>query len=208
MTARQASAARSEPAGGSAEAGGREEPQLRTDLVEAALKLFTLHGYQSVTVAEIGAAADVTGPALYRHFESKQALLTAALLLAGDRTIAGARQIIAEAPTPRAALERMVRSWARAAIADESRLVIGYFAERRHIPADARRQLDAHYITYVDLIADTLGHIRPDFNEQERRLRVQAAMGMIASSPQYVSDTHQETLIEALTALSLATLTA
>jgi AcrR family transcriptional regulator len=46
----------------------------RDDLIRAALELFAARGIRATTVREIAAAAGVTEGALYRHFESKEAL--------------------------------------------------------------------------------------------------------------------------------------
>lgn len=53
----------------------RLRPDERARLIEeAATRLFAQHGYASTSVEEIVAAAGVTKPMLYRHFESKQEL--------------------------------------------------------------------------------------------------------------------------------------
>lgn len=51
----------------------------RERLLAAAIRLFAEHGYQETSMADIGAAADVTGPNLYGYFDSKGALLRAAI---------------------------------------------------------------------------------------------------------------------------------
>lgn len=48
-------------------------------IVEAAGRLFGKHGYQGTRLDDIAAAAGVTKPILYRHFESKKALYLALL---------------------------------------------------------------------------------------------------------------------------------
>jgi AcrR family transcriptional regulator len=53
-----------------------EAPALRRDqLLGAAALLFRRRGYHSVGVDDIGAAAGMSGPAVYRYFPSKQVLL-------------------------------------------------------------------------------------------------------------------------------------
>ncbi len=51
----------------------------RHAIVAAAAELFAEHGYPAVGMDDIGAAAGVTGPAIYRHFESKAAVLAAVI---------------------------------------------------------------------------------------------------------------------------------
>ncbi len=46
---------------------------------------------------DIGAAAGVTGPALYHHFAGKEAMLVAALIPVSEELLAGGRQRVAEA---------------------------------------------------------------------------------------------------------------
>ena len=49
----------------------------RKELIAVAANLFASRGYYAVTVDDIGDAVGLTGPALYRHFASKEALLVA-----------------------------------------------------------------------------------------------------------------------------------
>src|SRR5919106_2094042 len=51
----------------------------RALIVEAAGRLFGAHGYDATRLDDIAAAAGVTKPVLYRHFESKRALYLALL---------------------------------------------------------------------------------------------------------------------------------
>jgi TetR/AcrR family transcriptional regulator len=46
----------------------------KRQLLAQAKQLFLMHGYQSTTTEKIAAAAGVTEPVLYRHFDSKKAL--------------------------------------------------------------------------------------------------------------------------------------
>ncbi|MFF8512805.1 TetR/AcrR family transcriptional regulator [Streptomyces sp. NPDC015492] len=45
------------------------------DIRSAALELFTEQGYRATTMADIGAAVGIRAPSLYKHVDSKQALL-------------------------------------------------------------------------------------------------------------------------------------
>jgi AcrR family transcriptional regulator len=46
----------------------------RRQLIDHAKQLFAAHGYQNTTTERIAAAAGVSEPVLYRHFENKRAL--------------------------------------------------------------------------------------------------------------------------------------
>ena len=51
----------------------------RDALITAATTLFATHGFAATGVDEIGDAAGIAGPSVYSHFQSKQAILAAAI---------------------------------------------------------------------------------------------------------------------------------
>ena len=84
-----------------APAGGPDAPnrrsQLKSDrrlqLLSAAERLFAERGFLAVRLEDIGAAAGVSGPAIYRHFPNKESLLVELLVGISTRLLAGARQV-------------------------------------------------------------------------------------------------------------------
>ena len=52
----------------------------REQILQVAATLFARHGFHGVSIAELGAAVGVSGPALYRHFPGKEALLAEMLV--------------------------------------------------------------------------------------------------------------------------------
>ncbi|MBC8994507.1 helix-turn-helix transcriptional regulator, partial [Micromonospora chalcea] len=61
-------------------AGTARRRSRRDEILEIAVGLFAARGYHGVSMDDIGAAAGVTGPALYHHFAGKEAMLVAALV--------------------------------------------------------------------------------------------------------------------------------
>ena len=61
------------------EAGRMPADERRTVIALAAGRLFARHGYSGTRLEDIAAAARVTKPIVYRHFESKKALYLALL---------------------------------------------------------------------------------------------------------------------------------
>ncbi|GAB3900977.1 hypothetical protein GCM10027612_63580 [Microbispora bryophytorum subsp. camponoti] len=57
----------------------------RAEILEAAAGLFAARGFHGVSIEDIGAAVGISGPALYRHFSGKEALLTEMLLDISER---------------------------------------------------------------------------------------------------------------------------
>lgn len=59
---------------------GVSSDETRRDLLAATMKVLSLRGYAGARVSEIAAEAGVTSGAIYKHFASKDDLLTAAVL--------------------------------------------------------------------------------------------------------------------------------
>jgi AcrR family transcriptional regulator len=57
----------------------------RGEILDAALAVFGDKGYEAGTMREIAARVGVSEPAIYRHYESKEAILADIVATAGDR---------------------------------------------------------------------------------------------------------------------------
>ena len=73
----------------------------RDKLIAAAERLVAERGFLAVRLEDIGAAAGVSGPAIYRHFPNKEALLVELLVGISTRLLAGAKPSSPTPPTPR-----------------------------------------------------------------------------------------------------------
>jgi AcrR family transcriptional regulator len=93
-------------------AGPRRLPveERRALIVEAAGRLFGDRGYEGARLDDVAAAAGVTKPILYRHFESKRALYLALLARHRDDLASFAGAIPAEGP-PEARLRAVLDVW-------------------------------------------------------------------------------------------------
>ena len=83
-------------AGGHAETPNRRtrrKSDRRLQLLSAAERLFAERGFLAVRLEDIGAAAGVSGPAIYRHFPNKESLLVELLVGISTRLLAGAREV-------------------------------------------------------------------------------------------------------------------
>ena len=90
-------ATRPAPAG---TARDRAKADRRAALLAAAARLFAERGFDGVTLGDIGEAAGVSGPAVYRHVSSKQALLGAILVDVSERLLRGGRAVGHDPQTP------------------------------------------------------------------------------------------------------------
>ncbi|SJN44579.1 Transcriptional regulator, TetR family [Microbacterium esteraromaticum] len=158
----------------------------RTDaLLIGAAELFAERGYPGVSLEDIGAAVGVSGPAVYRHFAGKAALLAALLISVSERLVAGGQQVSAASATP---VERM-----RALVAFHVDFALGNAHVIRvqdrdivHLSPAAREDVRRLQRAYIELWIDALADL-VDGDRDTLRLRVQACFGLLNSTPHSTS---------------------
>ena len=138
----------------------------REQLLEAAAQLFADRGFHAVGIDDIGAAAGISGPGVYRHFPSKAALLEALCDQTMRRMLEGARSIIGTSQDPQATLEQLVSLHVAFAV-EEGALIGVWVREARALSDDVRRSLRRRMKTYEQLWHGVLGPLRDDLDEAE-----------------------------------------
>lgn len=88
---------------------GRPRALDRDEALETALQLFWRHGYEGTSIADLTAAMGVTPPSLYTAFGSKERLYQEALDRYGASHGSFVALALAEEPTARQAMERILR---------------------------------------------------------------------------------------------------
>ena len=114
----------------------------------AAAALGARRGFDAISMADIGAEAGIVGSGVYRHFDSKTAILVAMADRVMDRLMARSAEIIAAGLDERAGLTLLVRDHIEVALTDRDALAV-YHREVRTLPEDERRRLSRaqrHYI--------------------------------------------------------------
>lgn len=81
----------------------------RAELLEIAAQLFATRGYSQTTVRDIADEAGILSGSLYHHFSSKETMLEEILRDFMDGLLERFAEIVAEADTPREALDGLVR---------------------------------------------------------------------------------------------------
>ncbi len=183
----------------------RRDPGRRERILTAAAELAARRGFHTVGMADIGAEAGIVGSGIYRHFDSKDALLVALLDRVMDRLAAGAERILSEAPDERAALSALVRDHIRVAIEDRTVLAV-YHREIHNLPEDERRRLRRRQRHYIEDWVHVLAPLRRDLADGELRLAVHAAVGAVQSTLFFRSGLAPERLAELLDGMSHACL--
>ncbi|HEU4568500.1 MAG TPA: helix-turn-helix domain-containing protein, partial [Marmoricola sp.] len=59
----------------------------REQILDTAATMFAERGFHGVSVADLGAACGISGPALYKHVPSKEALLAEMLVSISERLL-------------------------------------------------------------------------------------------------------------------------
>jgi AcrR family transcriptional regulator len=183
----------------------RRDPERRERILTAAAELAARRGFHTVGMAEIGAEAGIVGSGIYRHFDSKDAILVALLDRVMERLRHGAADIIAAAAEDRSALTALIRDHIKVAIEDRSVLAV-YHREAHNLPEDERRRLRRLQRHYLEDWVHVLAPLRRDLADGELRLAVHAAIGAIQSTLFFRSGLDPERLAEQLDAMAHACL--
>jgi AcrR family transcriptional regulator len=164
--------------------------------VAATASLVAERGYHQVGVDEIGAAAGVSGAAIYRHFAGKQDLLVAVIERAVDALMGKARTIVSESTSPSEALDRLVRAHVDFAMS-ETALITVYDQESHNLDDTPRRRLRRQQRAYTELWIDVLQRVAPHESRAALSVAVHGVFGLLNS----VADHHRRLGDEACAAL-------
>ena len=174
----------------------RGRPSRRAPIFESALRLFRERGFHATSINEIGADADVTGPAIYAHFASKGGLLAEAIR-EGCRRIASAlnEALAADDLSADEALEELVRAYVRVAL-ENADMNACYVLELRHVHAKQRGPLQRAARGLCDLWREKLTAVRPELGREQADTMVQMAIFSIVSLCMMPSRIDRESLVE------------
>ena len=179
----------------------------RAELVEIAADLFAERGFANVTVDDIGAAAGVSGPALYHHFSSKEALLGEMLIGISEFLLEGGRGVVARhGADPDGTIDRLVTFHAEFAVDDQS-LITVHLRDLVHATDEDQSQVRALQSEYVSIWTDALRRRSPHISERAAQAAVHATFGLINSTP-FSTRLPRVEMLDVLTTMANAALTA
>ena len=153
----------------------------RSKLLAAAERLIAERGYLAVRLEDIGSAAGVSGPAIYRHFPNKEALLAELLVDTSTRLLAGAQAVVSEADEAEVAFDGLVDFHLDFALSEPDLIRI-QDRDLAHLPERAKRQVRKAQRQYVEIWVDLL-RVRNGMDEADARLMAHAAFGLLNSTP-------------------------
>lgn len=188
-----------------AEPPSRRPSNRRELILAAAIELFHERGYPATGVDDIGKAVDVSGPAIYRHFSSKEDILLEAIQLAADEVHEANQNARATGSGPMAVLEGYVRAYVRMAL-ERSALIAVWSSEARHLSSQRRSPMTRRLRAWSTEWVDELCKARPELTEDDARVLVAGAIGLITTTA--TTDLGADRPEDRITSMALATLAA
>lgn len=148
----------------------------RDRIISSATTLFHLNGYHGTGIDDIGAAAGITGPGVYRHFAGKDEILMAVF----DRMWMVLRDGIDAADTlpPDRALDVLVDLHVDHAIERSAEIALLH-RELRNLPPGYQEMASRNRTTYEDAWAIPMCELRSDVTIDEARLIARSAHWMV-----------------------------
>ena len=153
----------------------------RAELLAAAARIMGERGFNSMRLDDVGAAVGISGPALYRHFKGKQALLAEVLIDISQRLHDGGHQVLAQPAAPSTTLDRLIAFHINFAFT-ETDLIRIQDREMLNLNADGRTEVARLQRGYLACWYATLAQLRPGDSNDAIRARCRAVVGMINAS--------------------------
>jgi AcrR family transcriptional regulator len=151
----------------------------REEIMNAAAVLFARRGFHGVSIDDIGSAAGMSGPGIYRHFPSKEAVLSQMLLDISERLLAEGGRRASAAADAQEALDALLR-----------------------------RQIRRLQRLYVEEWVTVLSELSPHAAQASLRAGVHAMFGLLNSTPHSASELPADAVAELLHAMARAALVA
>lgn len=175
------------------------------ELLTAASALFAQHGYHAVGINDISGALGLTGPAFYRHYPSKEAVLVAIL---EDAVTAHLDEIAAITRTfgdPLDALTAVVQNHV-AFVFEHTADIVTWRTEIRSLPPADRHRLRYLMRIYTEEWVRAVAAIRPDTDIETVRTMCQGVIAMIQSATEFSSQLPPADLARVLTSMAVHSL--
>ncbi|SFJ01457.1 DNA-binding transcriptional regulator, AcrR family [Amycolatopsis sacchari] len=147
----------------------------REQLLAAAAELFHRRGFHDVSMEDIGAAAGIAGPSVYRHFPSKASLLHAIARRAADRLALGTEEALRGSSDEAEALRRLVDSYVRV-LTGSAELSVSFSIDGVNLAEQERAELVRVQRDYVAQWVNLLCAARPELPPREAKITVHAAL--------------------------------
>lgn len=151
----------------------------RSDIVDAAARLFAEHGYDAVGIDDIGAAVGISGPSVYWHFPNKQAIAGAVAVMAAERFADALEAADARSETA-LSYEDVVRTQIATAMALPHHTIAGLSTIEQQ-PPDDRERVRAAVTRSGQISHRALAQLNPALSPQMAQARIVSQLGALVT---------------------------
>ena len=183
----------------------QRKAERRQQLLDAAASLFAERGFASVRLEDLGAAVGISGPAVYRHFPNKEAVLVELMVGISEYLLDGGREVVGSRKVDEETVSALVDFHLDFAFETPAFIRI-QDRDLQSLPEGARRKVRRMQREYVELWVSTLCAVDPDLNEADARTTAHAVFGLINSTPYSAGRTPSRNARPVLRAMALAAL--
>lgn len=176
----------------------------REQILDTAAGLFAARGFHGVSIADLGAACGISGPAIYKHFASKDAVLAEMLVSISSDLLRVGRERVAAHDDAAGALRALV-DWHTDFALRRQALIVVHNRDWESLPDDAREQVRTLQREYVDLWADQVRRLHPGTALDRARATAHVTFGLLNSTP-HSGLLPEEDMRELLSSMALAAL--
>ena len=159
-----------------------EAASRREQLLATAAELFAARGFHGVSVAELGRACGISGPALYKHFPSKDAILAEMLVSISEELLGVGRERVGSAPDATGAVAALI-DWHVDFALRHRALIVVQDRDWESLPGQARERVRSLQREYVDVWATELRQVHVGLGVDRARAMAHVAFGLINSTP-------------------------
>ncbi|AMY53503.1 HTH-type transcriptional repressor KstR2 [Rhodococcoides fascians D188] len=183
----------------------QRKAERRQQLLDAAASLFAERGFTSVRLEDLGAAVGISGPAVYRHFPNKEAVLVELMVGISEYLLDGGREVVGSRKVDEATVSALVDFHLDFAFETPAFIRI-QDRDLQSLPEGARRKVRRMQREYVELWVATLCAVDPELNESDARTTAHAVFGLINSTPYSAGRTPSRSARPVLRTMALAAL--
>jgi AcrR family transcriptional regulator len=185
-----------------------DRPSRREQILQAAAQLFAERGSRAVGVDDVGAAVGVTGPAIYRHFASKDAMLAEMLLRISERLLDGGSDVVARAGDDVPGQLRALIAFQVDFALDNPALITVQDRDLGSLAETDAAQVRRLQRRYVEVWVTVLARLHPAADAAACRARAHAVFGLINSTPHSAGRLSRPTMAALLGDMAWAAATA
>jgi AcrR family transcriptional regulator len=184
----------------------RAKADRRSALLHAAAALFAERGFERVSLEDLGAAVGISGPAVYRHFANKQAVLAALLVDVSRELVSGADAVIESSADAESTLRALIAFHVDFALSNADVIVV-QDRDLDSLGIADRELVRSLQRGYIEAWVGVLAAIHPATTTAELRIRARATFGLINSTPHSARTSPKAAVRSLLESMAMAALT-